>query len=178
MTQKIITTLCALALGSAARAQDVDYGARLFNDGEKTSSYLAWTFGGGYPLSAGTGIAGRHGGILGFGYEASVGLDIGGDYAHLAYMGLLKVYPFKGVFAGAGYGTTGLENITAYNHPDGTFSNGGYRQNSGILFMAGWDAVFGSVVGFQICGGAGYSLALQKLYPVVRLNFILGGSFN
>jgi hypothetical protein len=90
----------------------------------------------------GASFGGRHGGIVGFGYQ--FGLGVGYDYK-LHYSGGVKFYPYNCLFLSANFGTVGIgKPQETYNNIDGSFTS--KKDNNtqyGSSFLVGADICFG-----------------------------------
>lgn len=105
-------------------------------------------------------FGGRHGSVVGFGYQ--FGLGFGYDYK-LHYSGGIKFYPYNCFFISANYGTVGVGNPGTYqNTDDGKFT---FEKNNSIQygssFLVGADICFGKK---QIREGAGGMINLAIGY--------------
>jgi len=157
------------------------------------SSYLAWgAISLGYPFNVGTSIVGRHGGIVGFGYFASFGVDIGGRSTYRSssrnnrsnrkvvsavhYSLGAKFFPYKNIFLSAGFGTIGMERMHTFNDDDGRFGTDGWRQGTGLSLMVGYN-LLGNVgdgaggVFLSIGAGMSYDFFMGQWQPTVSLRF-------
>ncbi|MDR0567173.1 MAG: CCDC34 family protein [Prevotellaceae bacterium] len=121
-------------------------------------NYFSWGAGNGvtYGKLVGMGIAGRHGGVVGVGYEAGFGSGLSGDsktYFH--YSAGVRIYPFKAFYASASYGVVGIEDVETANTSDGRWSIAGPKKISGVSFLAGLDIRFKSST-LTLAGGVSY----------------------
>ncbi|MDR1120254.1 MAG: CsgG/HfaB family protein [Dysgonamonadaceae bacterium] len=115
-----------------------------------------------YGKMLGFGIAGRHGGIVGVGYEAGIGggPDLGGSsddtkyYFH--YAAGLRFYPYKFIYLSACYGIIGTENISSDNSDDGFWALGGSKLLKGVSFLGGINYKF---------SGSALTVAAGLSYP-------------
>jgi len=164
------------------------------NSWEERSNYIAWGVANiGHPWTIGTSIAGRHGGIIGFGWYASVGFDMGGRPTYsLAQHGTdgdsfisdfhyavgLRVFPYQGIFLSAGYGTFGMERTYRFNHANGSFGTEGWRQKRGVTLTLGHDWLFGNDSGTRFflspSAGVGYDINTQQWHWRPMLNIRIG----
>jgi hypothetical protein len=160
------------------------------------NSYISLGYVGiGYPFNVRpvSGFAGRHGGRVGFGYYANMGIDIGG-LGYSTYGGGskdiitgfhyslgAKFFPYKNIFLSAGFGTLGLERMHVFNDDDGRFGTDGWRQGTGVSLMAGYNLLFGDLknrrqgdvrFSLSISAGMSYDLFMAKWQPA--LNFTVG----
>jgi hypothetical protein len=102
----------------------------------------------------GFGIAGRHGGIVGVGYEAGIGGGLH-DKTYFHYSAGVRIYPFKALYASASYGVIGVEDVETGNTPDGRWSMAGPKKMLGVSFLAGFDIRFSSSA-LTLAGGISY----------------------
>lgn len=90
----------------------------------------------------GASFGGRHGGVVGFGYQLGLGFEY--DYK-LHYSGGIKFYPYNCFFLSANYGTVGVGKPgISQNTTDGQFSS--EKNNNmqyGSSFLVGADICFG-----------------------------------
>jgi hypothetical protein len=105
----------------------------------------------------GMSIGGRHGGIVGFGYQAGIGLGEGSKYWH--YSGGLKFYPYKGLFISANYGTAGMGKPQIQNADDGYFS---YKDN---YVQHGWSFLIGADVWLGKKGIINVGIGTSQISP-------------
>ena len=119
-------------------------------------NYFSWGVGNGvtYGKLLGVGIAGRHGGIVGVGYDAGLG---GGmhDKTYFHYSVGVRIYPFKALYASASYGVIGVEDVETANAPDGRWSIAGPKKISGVSFLTGLDIRFRTGT-LTLAGGISY----------------------
>ena len=134
----------------------------------------------GYPfrLVALTSITGRHGGIVGVGYYAHLGMQTSSLFPNDAVLGMYysvgaKFFPYKNIFLSAGFGTVGFERMETFNREDGRFGTSGWRQGTGISLMAGHNFLFGEFNMFILSVGAGmsYDLFTGRWKPTFNLIF-------
>jgi hypothetical protein len=124
-------------------------------------SYLSFGVGNGFTTGAMAGgyFMGRHGGLIGFGYEAAanVGLDknMSADNREMSYSVGLKFYPYKCLYVGV-YGTVLDQKKPFFNNNYGKFGLAGSTTSRTVSYLIGYDFCFGRGVGgvFSIAGGA------------------------
>lgn len=110
---------------------------------------------------------GRHGGMVGFGYQAavSVGLseNMSAENREMNYSLGLKFYPYKTAYLGV-YGTLLNKAKPFYNDYSGKFGLKGTLSSANVSYMVGNDFCFGRSYG----AGAGvvFSIAAGVLNPV------------
>ncbi|MDR1356534.1 MAG: penicillin-binding protein activator LpoB [Tannerellaceae bacterium] len=63
-----------------------------------------------YGKIAGVGLAGRYGGLFGFGFEAGAGVGLAHDHPYLSYSAGLRMYLYKALYISLNYGVIGLKN--------------------------------------------------------------------
>ncbi|MDR0711609.1 MAG: CCDC34 family protein [Prevotellaceae bacterium] len=119
-------------------------------------SYFSWGVGNGitYGKLVGLGMAGRHGGLVGVGYEAGFGSGMH-EKTYLHYSAGVRVYPFKALYASASYGIIGVEEVEVANTPDGRWSMPGSKVISGVSFLTGLDIRF-RMGTLTLAGGVSY----------------------
>lgn len=112
----------------------------------------------GYPVTMGTSLVGRYGGIMGIGVYLTIGLDFAGKstydpekssyypveahrkfIAPLHYSAGLKLFPYKNAFLSIGYGTLGCEKKKMSSGSNGHWNTTGWRQGKGLVLGGGYD---------------------------------------
>jgi hypothetical protein len=134
-------------------------------------------------FSLGGSFIGRHGGTVGIGYTLSIGGDFHFDTpsrevaddgsAYGAYLAELKLFPYKGLFFSAGYGTLGCEKVSRFNDSDGRWALSGMRNGKGFPAMAGYEIVFESGFLLSIGAGMSYDTFTNGWRPMIK--FTIGG---
>lgn len=161
---------------------------------EGKNRYIAWSFvGGSYPWGLTTGIESRFGGIMGFGLYADFGVcfttitveNNSQEFKNITksmikYVGGIKLFPYKGLFFGCGFGT--ISKPTGEAHYDFGYSIDNDEEeiilkdvstSHGIFFHIGYDFVDnlsadgGLFLG--ISGGASYDLTNKVYSPSINL---------
>ncbi|GHV62300.1 hypothetical protein FACS1894195_4070 [Bacteroidia bacterium] len=177
--KKILGVLYLLAIASTVLAQSS------FTQ-KKHENYMGWgVLSAGAGLSifpfAGMSLVGRHSfgdlydGIVGIGYEATVGGETNFDaFGGIHYSVDIKLFPYECWFLAAGYSTIGTYMDT-YAKSDGTFSTG-YRHGTAYTAAFGYDFVGdlrgGDDIYFALKGGMKYDPFFQRVLPFA--GFTLG----
>jgi hypothetical protein len=142
----------------------------------KGNSYLFWNgYEFSYPVYMGSGVSGRFGGVIGIGFRASAGCELGGGFetAAFGYDVGLRLYPYKNWFLSVGYGTMGLKKVSEFNESDGRWGTDGYRQGKAIKIMTGYDLHWDdSDIFLSFNVGIGYDIFMKQWQPVIGISLL------
>jgi hypothetical protein len=127
------------------------------NANKNNYNYISWGIGNGitYGKVIGMGIAGRHGGIFGVGYEVGIGTGRADELYYLHWSAGLRIYPYKAIFFSANYGILGGEFVESSNSDDGHFVMNGNKLVKGGSVLAGVNIKFAHSA-LTIAGGLSY----------------------
>ena len=165
----------------------------------QNDSYAAWSILnlGLYPVTVGTSLSGRYGGVFGIGYYVDIGVDLGGnptynvnepvykpahnnfDIGDMKYITPfhyavgVKIFPYKRFFLSAGYGTLGCKKTSGFNDSGGHWGMEGWRQGEGLRVMGGYDVLRENLhtrnLYPSIGFGMSYDLFMEKWQPLFNL---------
>lgn len=140
---------------------------------KKHNSYFAWgTIDSGYPAFLGTGFLGRHGGIVGIGYQLVFGVNLekSGQNPFHYTMGV-RFFPYKNLYLSGNYGTLAAQEINEDREQK-------IRLGTGYSILAGYDLIMGKLddISGILSFGAGiaYNATMSQWQPVlnVKIGFV------
>jgi len=146
------------------------------------ANWIAPTLSIAYPFHLGISVIGRHGvfknGLVGVGYQATLGIIDDWDPVYAHYSIGLKIFPYQNVFLSANYGALGQEKMTLGSDGEGRWWTDGSRQRKGFSFLGGYDLVWGKSDKYVISLGAGFGhdAFMDKWIPVIEIK--LGIAFE
>lgn len=170
---------------------------------DKKNHYVAVTIAGAsYPWNIHTSVEYRNGGTMGYGVYGELGIGFtiepmeysyttrfNSDYpnVYFYYSAGVKFYPYKGLFAGCGYGSympyyllKSQEDKYDKVYVNDKDSNGKpyyyYKRNHGMHFVMGYDWYSGGELGvlLGIKGGIIYDVVNNVVLPTISLRFGVG----
>ncbi|GHT11263.1 hypothetical protein AGMMS4956_04000 [Bacteroidia bacterium] len=117
-----------------------------------------------YAKGIGLSFTGRHGGLIGIGYQVSTGVGTGPNgAAYWHYSGGVKLYPYKHFYLSANYGTVTLDELRSFNENE-RFGIEGNRIVKGFSFLPGFDYCIKNNTCISIGAGISYTEKKQVIF--------------
>ena len=193
---KILVIFFLISLNIFSQEENSNTQKELYMNG--VNNYMGCGIITGIPLKACAGFLGRHGGIVGIGYQLSLGMEISSIDKNKFHGSVgLKFFPYKNAFLSVGYSSLGFKSMGSiggggYNPYGGGSSSSfyrhvyGYNQRNGYFATLGGDIFAGNQknkrylisveagVGYDLKKGDAFELAKDKWIAIFTFKFGYG----